>query len=113
MFEGCTSLTTAPELPATTLAGSCYRNMFNGCTSLTTAPELPATTLSKSCYSNMFNGCSSLNYVKCLAKDITADHALDTWLSGVSRTGTFVKRSGVSYPIGTSGRPGGWTVINI
>ena len=36
----------------------CYNQMFNGCTSLTTAPELPATTLASSCYSDMFNGCS-------------------------------------------------------
>ena len=60
MFENCTSLTSAPELPVTTLAYMCYANMFNDCTSLTTAPELPATTLGESCYSNMFNGCTSL-----------------------------------------------------
>ena len=60
MFDGCTSLTTAPELPATTLSSSCYSNMFSGCTSLTTAPELPATTLAGACYSNMFYGCTSL-----------------------------------------------------
>ena len=60
MFQGCTSLTTAPELPATTLTDNCYSNMFNGCTSLTTAPELPATTLARDCYYNMFQGCTSL-----------------------------------------------------
>ncbi len=60
MFRDCTSLTTAPALPATTLATSCYQNMFNGCTSLTTAPALPATTLANSCYQNMFTGCTSL-----------------------------------------------------
>ena len=89
MFDGCTSLTTAPELLATTTDEYSYQNMFNGCTSLTTpptsigtssttfgrlccysmfenctslttAPELPATTLENSCYSNMFNGCTSL-----------------------------------------------------
>ncbi|WP_295590248.1 hypothetical protein [uncultured Methanobrevibacter sp.] len=60
MFSGCTSLTTAPELPATSLAGSCYVNMFDGCSSLTTAPALPATTLARQCYSHMFNGCTSL-----------------------------------------------------
>lgn len=38
MFSGCTSLTTAPELPATTLADFCYYNMFYGCTNLQTAP---------------------------------------------------------------------------
>lgn len=59
MFWGCTSLTTAPALPATTLAINCYYYMFRGCTSLTTAPNLPATTLADSCYSSMFEGCSS------------------------------------------------------
>ena len=61
MFYGCTSLKTVPELPATTLESYCYRSMFNGCTSLTTAPEiLPATTLASYCYQSMFNGCTSL-----------------------------------------------------
>jgi hypothetical protein len=60
LFEGCTSLTQAPELPATTLAYSCYRNMFEGCTSLTQAPKLPATTLAEACYFGMFAGCTSL-----------------------------------------------------
>ena len=45
LFRYCKVLTTAPELPATTLAGYCYSSMFDGCTSLTTAPELPAITL--------------------------------------------------------------------
>ena len=60
MFYGCTSLTTAPNLPATTLAGECYYNMFRGCTSLTSAPSLPATTLAEGCYYAMFGGCTSL-----------------------------------------------------
>ena len=60
MFQGCTSLTTAPELPATKLESRCYFNMFYGCTSLTTAPELPATTLKYGCYYSMFQGCTSL-----------------------------------------------------
>ena len=34
MFQGCTSLTTAPALPATTLAGYCYYYMFYGCTKI-------------------------------------------------------------------------------
>ena len=60
MFSDCTSLTQAPELPATTLANSCYQSMFSSCTSLVQAPELPATTLADSCYYRMFGGCSSL-----------------------------------------------------
>ena len=60
MFYGCTSLTAAPELPATTLAVNCYNGMFQGCTALTTAPALPATTLNRGCYLEMFYGCTSL-----------------------------------------------------
>ena len=60
MFDGCTSLTAAPELKATTLANNCYNSMFYDCTSLTAAPELPATTLADFCYYNMFYGCISL-----------------------------------------------------
>ena len=64
MFNGCTSLTKAPDLPATTLANSCYYYMFNGCTSLTQAPELPAIKLSDLCYSYMFNNCPLFSTVK-------------------------------------------------
>ena len=74
MFNGCTSLTTAPSLPATTLAHSCYYYMFNGCTSLTTAPPLPATTLADYCYSYMFNGCTSLTTAPSLPATTLADY---------------------------------------
>ena len=60
MFYGCTLLEVAPSLPSTTLANYCYENMFNRCTSLTQAPKLPATTLTNSCYSYMFELCKSL-----------------------------------------------------
>ena len=60
MFYGCTNLTTAPALPATTLASNCYSYMFDNCRSLTTAPALPATTLASYCYNGMFNGCTNL-----------------------------------------------------
>ena len=59
MFAG-TKITAAPELPATILTDSCYRNMFYGCSSLITAPELPATILQPRCYQHMFFGCTSL-----------------------------------------------------
>ena len=60
MFSGCTNLKSAPELPATSLAINCYYGMFSGCTNLTAAPELPATTLAGSCYTYMFSGCTNL-----------------------------------------------------
>ena len=63
MFSGCTSLTQAPELPATTLAYKCYYGMFSTCTSLTKAPALPATNLVNSCYDSMFYGCTNITSV--------------------------------------------------
>jgi hypothetical protein len=45
LFDGCESLTKAPELPATILSKGCYVNMFMLCSSLMQAPELPAITL--------------------------------------------------------------------
>ena len=42
------------------IASYCFASMFRGCTSLTTVPSLPATTLANSCYSSMFRGCTSL-----------------------------------------------------
>lgn len=115
MFRNCTSLTTAPELPVTTLENSymCYAFMFEGCTSLTTAPELPATKLETYCYNSMFEGCSKLKYIKMLATDISSRYCLSNWVSGVASTGTFVKNPAMTtLPTGTSGIPSGWTVQN-
>ena len=66
MFYGCTSLTQAPALPATTLADYCYQSMFYNCTSLIQAPALPATTLAYYCYGSMFYGCTSLTWAPAL-----------------------------------------------
>ena len=66
MFYGCTALTQAPALPATTLADYCYSYMFYGCTALTQAPALPATTLASNCYADMFEDCTSLIQVPAL-----------------------------------------------
>lgn len=60
LFQSCTFLITAPDLPAITLASYCYNRMFRGCTNLIIAPELPATTLADHCYYQMFYKCSSL-----------------------------------------------------
>lgn len=64
MFAGCTSLEDAPALPAEATAASgmngCYKEMFNGCTSLKACPTLPATTLYSSSYESMFQGCTRI-----------------------------------------------------
>ena len=82
MFYGCTSLTTAPALPATTLADSCYYSMFQDCTSLTTAPALPATRLADSCYYSMFQGCTSLTTAPALPATRLADSCYYSMFQG-------------------------------
>jgi len=60
LFYECRALTSAPKLPAKTLASDCYSHMFNGCSSLKKAPELPAETLADGCYASMFQECYAL-----------------------------------------------------
>lgn len=82
MFSGCTSLTSAPALPATTLAEGCYKMMFAGCTSLRSAPELPAEELAVVCYSGMFNTCTSLESAPALpATTLASSCYLNMFLS--------------------------------
>ena len=91
-------------------------SMFEGCTSLTKAPVLTATTLSDSCYGTMFYGCSRLNEVCCqIPSTISAENVptyTDTWLDGVSSTGTFYTNADANWPSGVSGIPTGWTRVN-
>jgi hypothetical protein len=87
--------------------------MFSGCTSLTIAPELPATTLSNNCYQYMFNGCSNLKYIKCLAIDISASNCTSNWVYGVSTSGLFVKNPNMTvenWGRGTSRIPNNWDI---
>ena len=87
--------------------------MFVGCTSLTTAPELSAETLAQSCYMEMFSGCTSLNYIKCLAINIQSDNNTADWVNGVAASGTFVKApSMTTWPDGANGIPNGWTTVD-
>lgn len=139
MFENCTNLNSAPELPATTLWYSdAYKSMFRKCTSLITPPELPATAIESTVYAYMFSGCSNLinapvlhassvrngsysymfmdcvklGYIKMLATSVSTNFGLN-WVKGVATTGTFVKHPDMTtLPTGTSGIPSGWTVVN-
>ena len=97
MFYNCTSLVTAPTLPATTLATSCYNSMFYNCTSLTTTPELPATTLATSCYSGMFYNCTNLTTPPVLPATTLANNCYSYMFRGcikiklsTTKTGSYV-----------------------
>ena len=111
IFYECTSLRQAPALPATTLVKECYAGMFYLCASLNQAPELPATELAERCYISMFGYCERLNYVKAMfTTDPSTGSYLSSWLSGVSETGTFVKNSAATWDNTAVGIPSGWTV---
>ena len=116
LFYKCSALTTAPELPATTLHSACYTQMFYNCTNLTTAPELPATTLEYSCYNQMFFGCSSLNDIKIALPAWVPDNNYNPtyyWVKDIKSTGSFSCPEGLDVtPVGTETFPTGWTVKN-
>jgi hypothetical protein len=113
MFSGCTSLTTAPALPASTLAASCYNLMFYNCTSLTTAPALPATTLATECYRAMYQHCTSISSIEVSFTSWTqATNQTAYWVSGIASSGTFTKPAALATEYGTSRIPTGWTVVN-
>ena len=116
MFYSCSSLTTAPELPAATLAPNCYVHMFNGCTSLTTAPELPATTLKNSVYEYMFMGCTNLKIIRCRAKvKVSSSYNTPTylWFFKGANSGTFYGYSEYGWTKGYSGIPSGWEFVEL
>ena len=108
MFRNCTSLVNAPELPATTLSVRCYQYMFYGCTSLVNAPELPATTLSEGCYQYMFDTCRKLKAIRCRAK-VKATNSTYRWLNTTDPSGTFYGHSEYGWSSGVSGIPTTWT----
>jgi len=90
----------------------CYRGMFQHNTSLERAPFLLAPILVTNCYRYMFYGCTSLSYIKCLGANLNNnDSYTQNFTTGVSSSGTFVKKEGVTkWLTGNNGIPSGWTV---
>ena len=96
MFWKCTNLTSAPVLPATTLAQECYSNMFTECTNLTSAPELPATKLAVHCYYGMFSNCPKLSSVTMLAPKSeieTKNNCVLNWLDEAGNDASVTTRT--------------------
>lgn len=88
MFANCSSLEVAPELPAKELKDACYNEMFANCTSLTSAPELKATELVGDCYYSMFYGCTKLSTVTMLAPGDKISEATDCCTALLHNAGT-------------------------
>ena len=111
MFNSCTSLTTAPQLPSTTLATSCYYGMFLGCSNLTKAPLLPATTLANTCYISMFSRCSSLTSLTVGFTSIAGvSNSIRSWLSNVTTDGILYCPSDADYSASDLDLPSTWTL---
>ena len=113
LFKGNTGLTSAADvvLPTYTYNGY-FISMFEGCTSLISAPVIPATVLRGYEYNAMFSGCTNLNAITYLSSRANSTHNYN-WLYGVAPSGTFYKKSYLTnYDIGPSGIPEGWTIVD-
>lgn len=88
LFQNCSVLTSAPDLPAEEIADHCYMWMFQGCTSLAKAPILYAESLKTYCYAYMFMGCTSLTEITMYAKEgFNTNDCLFWWLAGAGTNG--------------------------
>ena len=67
-----------------TMANYCYQYMFRGCTALTRAPALPATTLTDSCYYSMFYSCTSLKLSSSKTDEYTQEYRIPSSGTGAS-----------------------------
>lgn len=118
LFDGCTTLISAPQLPSVTLPNGCYARMFRGCSSLRVAPRINATTVNLYALREMFYNCSSLSELEVAFRSSSSWGTLRAlnWLSGVSSTGTFycpiALGTNDTITRGASACPVGWTVIN-
>lgn len=100
LFSNCTSLTFAPELPATTLTENCYGAMFQG-TSITNFPTLPASHVPNESYARMFFECTNLRgtgYISALTSEE------NSFFRMFSRTGlqgelTIVRPPNATWPV--------------
>ncbi len=77
MFDSCTKLTTTAKMDASNLATLCCQGMYADCTGITNAGTLPATTMANSCYRQMFLGCTGLKKAPVLPATTLASDCYD------------------------------------
>ena len=82
--------------------------MFEGCTSLTQAPELPAKTLTEGCYKWMFSKCEKLSRIKVAFTDWGTGTYY--WIEGVAENGTFICPKKLQIKHGENFIPEGWNI---
>lgn len=125
LFRGCTTIVNTKDLIVPkNVAYRCYYMMLYGCTSLISAPTLPALYLADAdrCYEAMFSGCTNagFKYMKMLAIDIgdttgSADYCTRVWMYQVKEatTSVFVKHIDAVWNIQSysMGVPQKWKII--
>ena len=72
------------------MASYCYNSMFQGCTSLTAAPSLPATTLANNCYNSMFYLCTKIKLSTTASGTYTKSYRIPKNGTGTTASGALV-----------------------
>lgn len=121
-FMSCfreTAIKKLPQLPATTLANTCYGYMFAGCKGLTKQEGwyLPCesfdTSQTKGCYNYMFTDCINLNTIGTKQSNISSDYNLK-WLYNINTQGTlFMNRNSTQTTFEWTVKPANWTVSKV
>lgn len=107
-----TALTSVPSiLPATTLPNECYRGMFTYCSAITDAPYLPAKTTGSMSYGWMFDSCSALSSMH-VGLSAWPSGGTNTWLAYVAPNGVFTCPAELPDRRGSSNIPTGWTKVD-
>lgn len=123
MFEGCTSMSQPPAvLSATTAVLTSYKRMFcmnrnsKVTTQMTKSPIMIGNFGSETGVTKdfqVFKGNGSLTEVKCFwTNDSGSFGGLSEWMSNVSSSGTFYKRSSQTFQQNPGGIPTTWTIVN-
>ena len=121
-FMSCfreTAIKKLPQLPATTLANTCYGYMFAGCKDLTTQNEwyLPCESFNisqtKGCYNYMFADCTNLVEMYTKQSNISPDYNF-YWLQNINTVGTlFMNRNSTQTTFESSVKPYWWSVSKV
>lgn len=88
-----------------------YSSLFKNCSNLTIAPTILVNYIDSGCL-GMFENCISLKYIRCL-NEYENTNMYDGWVRGLSTSGTFLKKRGINWPVGISGIPNGWNIIEL
>ena len=121
-FMSCfreTAIKKLPQLPATTLANTCYGYMFAGCKGLTKQEGwyLPCESFNisqtKGCYNYMFSNCTNLVEMYTKQSNISKDYNLK-WLENINTQGTlFMNRNSTQTTFEWTVKPSNWTVSKV